>query len=65
MVSNERINIANINSEEYDDRCVISLTVYTNGIDQLGYLYTKLEAVNGVDGVTRLRNIDSRNDIED
>jgi GTP pyrophosphokinase len=64
VVSNERINIANINSEEYDDRCVISLTVYTNGIDQLGHLYTKLEAVNGVDGVTRLRNIDSRNDIE-
>ena len=64
VVSNERINIANINSEEYDDRCVISLTVYTNGIDQLGHLYTKLEAVIGVDGVTRLRNIDSQNDIE-
>tara|TARA_Y100000590_G_scaffold459753_1_gene617581 strand:- start:38 stop:2257 length:2220 start_codon:yes stop_codon:yes gene_type:complete len=60
VVSNERINIANINSEEYDDRCVISLTVYTNGIDQLGHLYTKLEAVNGVDGVTRLRNIDPK-----
>ena len=64
VVSNERINIANINSEEYDDRCVISLTVYTNGIDQLGHLYTKLEAVNGVDGVTRLRNVDPQNEIE-
>jgi len=64
VVSNERINIANINSEEYDDRCVISLTVYTNGIDQLGHLYTKLEAVNGVDGVIRLRNIDPQNEIE-
>jgi len=64
VVSNERINIANINSEEYDDRCVISLTVYTNGIDQLGHLYTKLEAVNGVDGVTRLRNIDPTDEIE-
>ena len=63
VVSNERINIANINSEEYDDRCVISLTVYTNGIDQLGHLYTKLEAVNGVDGVTRLRNIDPTDEI--
>jgi len=64
VVSNERINIANINSEEYDDRCVISLTVYTSGIDQLGHLYTKLEAVNGVDGVTRLRNVDPQNEIE-
>ena len=64
VVSNERINIANINSEEYDDRCVISLTVYTNGIDQLGHLYTKLEGVKGVDGVTRLRNIDPQDEIE-
>ena len=63
VVSNERINIANINSEEYDDRCVISLTVYTNGIDQLGHLYTKLEAVNGVDGVTRFRNIEPTDEI--
>jgi len=37
--------------------------VYTNGIDQLGHLYTKLEAVNGVDGVTRLRNIDPTDEI--
>ena len=58
VVSNERINIANISSEEYDDVSVISLTVYINGIDQLNTLYTRLEAVNGIISVSRLRNLD-------
>tara|TARA_B100001013_G_C24442533_1_gene376319 strand:- start:69 stop:686 length:618 start_codon:yes stop_codon:yes gene_type:complete len=58
VVSNERINIANISSEEYDDVSVISLTVYINGVDQLNTLYTRLEAVNGIISVSRLRNLD-------
>jgi GTP pyrophosphokinase len=57
-VSNERVNIANISSQEYDDMSVISLTVYTSGIDQLNTLYTRLEAINGMINVSRLRNID-------
>ena len=47
-VSNQRVNIANITSEEYDDMSVISLTVYTSGIDQLNILYTRLEVINGI-----------------
>ena len=57
VISNEKINIANINTEEYDDMVFISLTVYTSGIEQLDRLYTKLEAVSGVLGVIRLRDI--------
>ena len=60
VISNEKINIANINTEEYDDMVFISLTVYTSGIEQLDRLYTKLEAVSGVLGVIRLRGIASK-----
>ncbi len=56
-VSNQRVNIANINSEEYDDMSVISLTVYISGIDELNKLCAKLEVVNGVINVIRLRNL--------
>jgi len=57
MVSNQRVNIANINSEEYDDMSVISLTVYISDIDELNRLCSKLEIVNGVINVIRLRNL--------
>ncbi len=60
IISSEKINIANINTEEYDDMVFISLTVYTSGIEQLDRLYTKLEAVSGVLGVIRLRGIESK-----
>ena len=60
IISSEKINIANINTEEYDDMVFISLTVYTSGIEQLDRLYTKLEAVSGVLGVIRLRGIASK-----
>ena len=60
VISNEKINIANINTEEYDDMVFISLTVYTSGIEQLDRLYTKLESVSGVLGVIRLRGIASK-----
>ena len=60
IISSEKINIANINTEEYDDMVFISLTVYTSGIEQLDRLYTKLEAVSGVLRVIRLRGIESK-----
>ena len=62
VVSNERVNIANIASEEYDDMSVISLTVYISGTDQLSTLYTRLEAVNGIISVSRLRSLEPDGD---
>ena len=53
LVSDERVNIASCVSEEYDDVSIITLTVYINGIDQLNLLYTKLEGIKGVIGVSR------------
>ncbi len=53
LVSDERVNIASCVSEEYDDVSVISLTVYIDGIDQLGRLFSKLEGVEGVTRVAR------------
>ena len=35
LVSDEGVNIASCVSEEYDDVSIVTLTVYTNGIDQL------------------------------
>ena len=58
VVSNERVNIANISSEEYDDMSVISLTVYISGLDQLNTLYTRLEVINGIVSVSRVRSVD-------
>ena len=51
LVSEERVNIAACVSEEADDISVVSLTVYTDGTDQLSRLISKLE---GVEGVIRL-----------
>ena len=59
MVSERRINIANIASEEYDDMSVVALTVYVSGINQLNGLHAKLEAIQGVIEVSRSRNLKS------
>ena len=59
VVSERRINIANIASEEYDDMSVVSLTVYVSGINQLNGLHAKLEAIQGVIEVSRSRNLKS------
>jgi GTP pyrophosphokinase len=48
LVSEERVNIASCVSEEYDDKSIISLTVFVNGIDQLSRLFAKLESIEGV-----------------
>ena len=55
LVSDEGVNIASCVSEENDDVSVVTLTVYINGIDQLNLLYSKLEGVKGVTGVSRAR----------
>ena len=44
-------------SEEYDDISVISLTVYTDGINQLSRLFSKLEGVEGVIRVVRAKSL--------
>jgi (p)ppGpp synthase/HD superfamily hydrolase len=54
-VSEEHVNIASIVSEELDDISTITLTIYTNGIDQLDRLYSKLEGIKGGIGVSRAR----------
>ena len=53
LVSEERVNIAEIVSREDEDISIISLTVYADGIDQLGRLFSKLEGVEGVIRVAR------------
>ena len=53
LVSDERVNIASCVSEEYDDVSVITLTVYISGIDQLNLVYTKIEGIKGVIGVSK------------
>ena len=55
LVSDERVNIASCVSEEYDDISIITLTIYIDGIDQLGRLFSKLEGVDGVMRVARSR----------
>ena len=48
-VSEERVNIASVNTTEHSDgTCTLSLTLYTTGTDQLSRLFSKLEGVRGV-----------------
>ena len=53
LVSGEGVNIASCVSEEIDGLSVISLTVFTKGIDQLSQLFSKLEGVKGIVNVSR------------
>ena len=53
-VSEQSVNIASVVSTENEDGThAISLTLYTTGIGQLGRLFSKLEGVQGVIGVSR------------
>ena len=55
QVSEERVNIASVVTEEHPDGTVsISLTLHTTDIDQLGKLFTKLERVRSVTSATRV-----------
>ena len=53
-VSEERVNIASVVTQERSDGTVImELTMHTTGLEQLGQLFAKLEGVKGVTSVTR------------
>ena len=55
-VSEERVNIAAVVTEEKSDGTVVmELTLHTTGLDQLGKLFAKLEGIHGVILVTRVR----------
>ena len=57
LVSEERVNIASVVTEENQDGSVtMELTLHTTGLDQLGKLFSKLESVRGVTSVTRVRS---------
>lgn len=55
LVSEEGVNIASCVSEEEKETSIISLTVYVDGISQLSRLFSKMESVRGVIGVSRTR----------
>ncbi len=56
-VSEEKVNIASVVTEENDDGTVtMELTLHTTGLGQLGKLFSKLEGVRGVTSVTRARS---------
>ena len=53
-VSEERVNIASVVTQEKSDGTVtMELTLHTTGLDQLGKLFAKLEGVRSVTSVTR------------
>ncbi|MFQ6027308.1 MAG: RelA/SpoT family protein [Dehalococcoidia bacterium] len=55
-VSEERVNIASVVTEEMSDGSVVmELTLHTTGLDQLGKLFAKLEGIKGVTSVARTR----------
>ena len=57
LVSEEKVNIASVITQELEDGTVtMELTLHTTGLDQLGKLFAKLEAVRGVTSVTRDRS---------
>ena len=60
LVSKERVNIASCVSEEYEDISIITLTVYVNGIYLLNRLFSRLEGVTGVIGVSRAQDVDTK-----
>lgn len=53
LVSEEHVNIASCVTDEVEDMSFVTLTVYTNGIQQLNKLFAKLEGVRGVINATR------------
>ena len=56
-VSEEKVNIASVVTEENDDGTVtMELTLHTTGLGQLGKIFSKLEGVRGVTSVTRARS---------
>jgi len=54
VVSNEKINIGACISQEYDGFSTINLTIYVNGIEQLGRVISKIETLEPVIEVNRV-----------
>ena len=54
-VSAEHVNIHSMSSHEdpENNSCTVTLTVYTNGVDQLSRVFTRLETVQGIISVNR------------
>lgn len=54
-VSAEHVNIHSMSSHEESENnsCTVTLTVYTNGVDQLSRVFTRLETVQGIISVNR------------
>ncbi len=54
-VSAEHVNIHSMSSHEdpTTNTCTVTLTVYTNGVEQLSRVFTRLETVEGVSSVNR------------
>jgi len=57
VVSSENVNIHSLSSDEdaNTNACTVSLTVYTTGVEQLSRLFSRVEAIPGVDTVFRVR----------
>ena len=53
LVSEHRVNIANCETREVADRSIITMTLYTRGIDELNKVFSKLEGVKGVTNIIR------------
>ncbi len=56
LVSNEDVNIEDCNSNERRGVSIITFTMFVNGILQLHSLFSKMEAVPGVESVSRPRS---------
>ena len=54
VVSNEQINIGSCVSQEYDGFSTINLNIFDNGIEQLGRVISKIEALDPVIEVNRV-----------
>lgn len=56
VVSSENVNIHSLSSDEdaNTNACTVSLTVYTTGVEQLSRLFSRVEAIPGVDSVFRV-----------
>jgi guanosine-3',5'-bis(diphosphate) 3'-pyrophosphohydrolase len=55
IVAEEKVNIANMNVTEHDDRTTtLYITLETRGLSQLSRLLTKIEGIRGVNSVTRV-----------
>lgn len=54
LVSAEKVNIASVvTDEQQDGTAIITLTLYTSGVAQLGRVFSKLESIQGLQGIVR------------